>query len=92
MVLLLGDDKSGQWLEERFGETWIDVENSKSKKEAGKGDVYHSDVEAFIQPQPFPSWTLDLENQEWTAPVPRPDGDSLYYWNEKKGDWQKLEF
>ena len=35
--------------------------------------------------QPYPSWTWS--DGEWTAPVPYPDGDGWYEWDEEALDW-----
>jgi hypothetical protein len=41
----------------------------------------------FVAPQPYPSWTLD-SNDDWQPPTPKPDGD--YYWNEEELEWIEL--
>lgn len=40
----------------------------------------------FIAPSPYPSWTLD-SNKKWVAPVPLPDADLAYVWNEETTSW-----
>jgi hypothetical protein len=44
---------------------------------------------AFIPPQPFPSWTLD-NNANWQPPIPYPNDDNLYTWNEENGAWEEI--
>lgn len=39
--------------------------------------------------QPYPSWTW--EDGAWTPPVPYPDGDAIYSWDEEQGDWVAVE-
>jgi hypothetical protein len=56
-------------------------------KYAGLGDTYDADKDAFIAPQPYPSWVLNETN--WEAPKERPEGD--YFWDEDKLDWIELE-
>ena len=52
---------------------------------AGLGYTYDLEADAFIAPQPYPSWLLD-QNFNWQAPKPRPEkGD--WAWNEELGDW-----
>ncbi len=56
---------------------------------AGVGYTYDNVKDIFIEPQPYPSWTLD-GNNEWIPPVeqPAPDGDKLYlHWNEDTQTW-----
>ena len=48
------------------------------------GFKYNEIRDAFVAPQPFPSWTLD-ENLDWQAPVEKPEG--LYYWDEDSLSW-----
>jgi hypothetical protein len=52
---------------------------------AGVGYAYHEARDAFIPPQPYPSWVLDEATCQWVAPVPKPDGD--YVWDEQAGEW-----
>lgn len=54
------------------------------KNYAGIGYRYDNDLDAFIPPQPFLSWSLD-ENCTWQPPKPRPDGN--FFWNEEELDW-----
>jgi len=59
-------------------------------KFAGKGDFYDEEADVFIAPQPFPSWTLD-ENYDWQPPVPRPEGDEMFFWSEDDMAWVKVD-
>ena len=54
------------------------------KQYAGIGWSYDSDADVFVQPQPFPSWSLD-SNHDWQSPTPKPDGD--VYWDESSLSW-----
>lgn len=58
------------------------------KNYAGIGFTYDEERDAFIPPQPYPSWILDEETCLWTAPKARPEGDEIYEWNEEIGDWE----
>jgi hypothetical protein len=62
------------------------------KNYAGKGYSYDDALDAFIPPQPYPSWLLNEETAQWEAPVPYPDGDLMYSWNEELGDWEAIVF
>ena len=57
------------------------------KNYAGVGCVYDADRDAFIAPQPFPSWTLDESTCTWVPPVPYPTDGSLYRWDEDAEAW-----
>ena len=50
--------------------------------------IYDEERDAFIDPQPYPSWVLNDETLLWEAPTPRPDDGTLYVWDEDAGQWQ----
>jgi hypothetical protein len=52
------------------------------KNYAGIGYVYDAARDAFIPPQPFPSWVLDEDSCLWVSPVPYPSDGGLYLWDE----------
>lgn len=56
------------------------------KNYAGVGYTYDSQRDAFIPPQPFPSWLLIEETCQWDAPVPMPT-DGMYSWDEATTSW-----
>lgn len=60
-------------------------------KYAGIGDTYKEDLDMFISPQPYPSWSLNETNGQWEAPIPRPDDENLYVWNEETQSWDLIE-
>ena len=57
------------------------------KNYAGVGYTYDPNRDAFIPPQPFPSWVLDEETCQWTAPVEYPDDGNGYLWDEGSLSW-----
>ena len=60
------------------------------KNYAGIGYTYDSQRDAFIPPQPYPSWTLVEETCQWTAPVLYPVDGKMYSWDETTLSW--IEF
>ena len=56
------------------------------KQYAGIGYTYDSDADVFIEPQPYPSWSLD-ENYDWQPPTPMPTDGMMYSWNEPDQEW-----
>ena len=62
------------------------------KHYAGIGDTYDASKDKFISPQPYPSWSLD-SNDDWKAPVAYPtvtEIDSepvLITWDEDNQKW-----
>ena len=60
------------------------------KNYAGIGYKYDEDRDAFIQSQPFPSWTLNEDTCNWEAPSAMPDDDKRYFWNEETTSWDLI--
>jgi len=58
--------------------------NGYRKQYAGIGFTYDEMCDEFVAPQPYPSWTLD-ENNDWQPPTPKPDDN--YYWSEEELEW-----
>ena len=59
------------------------------KNYAGIGFTYYKTRDAFIAPQPYPSWLLDDATCQWNAPVPKPDDDKWYGWDESTTSWKE---
>jgi hypothetical protein len=60
------------------------------KNYAGVGFTYNFNLDAFISPQPYPSWSLDTETCDWVAPIPYPTDGKRYNWDESTLNW--IEF
>ena len=96
--VLVGDnndpagDEGYQWLIDNLGGTWVKTSyNSNIRYNfAGIGYTYDPIDDAFIAPQPYPSWTLDSKKQ-WQSPVPHPQDGKTYYWNEELGEWHEAD-
>jgi hypothetical protein len=56
------------------------------KNYAGIGYTYRADIDAFVPPQPFPSWTLNADAQ-WEPPVAMPTDGQMYSWDEDTTSW-----
>ena len=62
---------------------------------AGTGYSYNAELDAFIAPKPFESWTLVEETADWESPVgPAPElteaqveSRSFYKWDEENLAW-----
>ena len=65
-------------------DVWIQTSynNNFRKNFAGIGFKYDDFKDAFIAPQPFPSWILNETTCVWNAPIVKPT-EGLYYWNEE---------
>ena len=60
------------------------------KNYAGSGYTYDKVRDAFIPPQPFPSWTLVETTCLWESPVAHPNDDKMYEWNETDVAWDEI--
>ena len=78
--------------ERLFGGDWKQTSyNGKILKNyAGIGFTYDENRNAFIPPQPFPSWTLVEATCQWTAPVAMPTDGKMYSWDEATTSWVQV--
>jgi hypothetical protein len=80
-------------------QTYID--GSQRNKFAGVGDFYNKELDSFISPSPYPSWTLNNSTLIWEAAIVKPETttqnltdengnpiNDIYYWNEQKLKWE----
>ena len=111
-VLVVGNsdtlDQNGQeqesvgvaFLQRLFGENTIwkqtSYNNNMRNKYAGMGDTYREDLDVFIPPSPYPSWTLNETTFQWNPPTPKPDDIvtettiTTYLWNEGTLTWDEV--
>jgi hypothetical protein len=57
------------------------------KNYAGIGYTYDSQLDAFIPPKPFASWTLNEQTCQWDSPIPYPTTGESYVWDETAQNW-----
>ena len=73
---------SGVWVQPSFS-------GSFRRRFAGIGWRYDNARDAFIEPRPFPSWTLN-GNDDWEAPIPMPVEGGPWMWQEVTQSWVEL--
>ena len=68
---------------------WIQTSYNGSirKNYAGIGYHYNKELDIFIGPKPFESWTLDIETGTWISPIEKPTDGKFYIWDEKTLNW-----
>lgn len=88
-----------EWCESNLGGEWLQTSYNTyggkhtlggtpfRKNYAGVGYTYDRERDAFIPPQPYPSWTLNEETCLWESPIPYPEDGGLYNWDEEKVAW-----
>lgn len=65
-------------------------DGSSRSRFAAIGGTYNEELDAFIVPQPFPSWVLDNTTKDWVSPLGEQpietaeeyDAGKQYMWNE----------
>jgi len=60
------------------------------KNYAGIGFKYYRDIDAFVPPMPYPSWSLNHATGLWDPPVPYPSDGERYVWNEDTHQWTEV--
>lgn len=93
-----------EWCESVLGGEWIQTSYNTyggkhtqggtplRKNYAGVGYTYDRERDAFIPPQPYPSWTLNEETCLWEAPklIPEELQSKPIRWNEVLLNWEEI--
>ena len=66
-----------------------DQSKALRKNYAGVTFIYDKKKDAFYEPQPYPSWTLNETTCIWEAPVAYPSDDKSYEWDETTKSWKE---
>jgi hypothetical protein len=53
--------------------------------------IYDEDRDAFIYKKPFNSWILNETTYLWESPIPYPQDNNKYSWNEQNQSWDLIE-
>lgn len=94
------DDSPGEWIQTSYntiggvhygqdGEP--DGGVALRKNYAGIGFAYDRTKDAFIPPQPYPSWVLNETSCLWESPVAYPEDGNTYSWNEENQSWDLVD-
>ena len=84
------DSSPGEWIQTSYntsGGVHSEGNTPLRKNYAGVGYTYDTARDAFIPPQPYPSWVLDEDTCQWDSPVPYPTDDLMYSWDEDTLAW-----
>lgn len=94
-------DEGYQWLIDNLGGRWIKTSFNTlegkhllggtplRKNYAAIGYTYDETRDAFIAPQPYPSWLLNEETCAWYPPISFPVDEYYYVWNEETVSWDR---
>ena len=86
------------FLKDMFGQDTVwkqtSYNNNMRQRYASIGGTYNESMDAFIDPKPYPSWTMNSENGEWTPPTPRPPDTETHFhmWDEESQQWVQVSF
>ena len=83
--------RAGVYYDPNTNEPGADQSKAFRKNYAGIGYTYNPQLDAFIAPRPFESWSLNEISCLWEAPVPRPEDGDAYQWNEAEQKWEKMQ-
>jgi hypothetical protein len=74
-------------------DVWKQTSYNKNfrKNYAGVGYQYDQTRDAFIAPKPFNSWILNEDTCRWESPIPYPQDNNRYNWNEQTKSWDLRE-
>lgn len=88
----IDDGSSGQWIQTSYNTHGNSHPQGMPlrKNYASIGYSYDAQRDAFVPPKPYPSWVLDENTCLWQAPVPMPQDNSAYIWNEQSRGWDLL--
>ena len=83
------EQKGKTFCQSLFDGSWVQTSYNGNirKNYAGIGYTYDSQRDAFIPPQPYPSWALIEETCQWAAPIAMPTDGKFYNWNESTLSW-----
>ena len=88
------DEATGNAFCERlFGGEWKQTSYNGNirKNYAGVGYSYDEQRDAFIPPQPYPSWLLNEGTCLWNCPVIMPTDGKQYAWDEATNSWVEAQ-
>ena len=89
---------TGTWVQTSYntnGNVHSQGKTPLRKNYAGIGDTYDAIRDAFIAPQPYPSWVLDEDTCRYEAPVAYPtlpEGSTeRWQWDEDTLQWIRVD-
>ena len=93
------DGEPGKWIQTSYntkgGVHYVPNSNIPSddqskalrKNYAGTNWIYDRTRDAFYEPQPYPSWTLNEDTCWWEPPTAYPSDGKNYDWDESSKSW-----
>ena len=95
------DNEPGEWIQVSYNTRGGRHFSSVSNEEDGGtplrgnypsiGSTYNTELDVFIAPQPYSSWTLNETSYLWEAPTAYPNDGQQYSWDEDTTAWVLVE-
>lgn len=54
------------------------------------GGFYDSALDVFVGLKPYPSWIRNTNGTDWVPPIPMPDDEKEYVWDEATISWEEI--
>ena len=82
----------GQWIQTSYNTFGNKHPENKPLRGnyAAIGYTYDFINDVFYRPQPFPSWILNKSTWLWEAPIPYPNDNKKYVWDESTQSWNLI--
>jgi hypothetical protein len=86
------DTSAGEWIQTSYNTYGNQHPNGTPLRGnyAGIGFTYDKENDVFIAPKPFDSWILDTATWLWKPPIPIPQDQKFYNWNEESMSWVEI--
>lgn len=85
------DSKDSDWLYREYGGTWLKCNEGELRVNFPVvGYTYNKELDAFIPPKPYNSWSLNEDTCLWQSPVVPPNDNKKYRWNESLLNWEEV--
>lgn len=85
------EQKGINYLKSIYGDdtNWVQTSYHRNFRKlfASEGYIYDRNNDIFIMNQPYPSWVLNNETNNWEPPVPFPNDGNGYFWDEQNLMW-----
>lgn len=82
--------KGGVHYDPETGEPSVDQSKALRKNYPGDGFSYDEELDAFIPPKLYESWVLNETTCLWDPPVPYPNDNNNYGWDELTQQWKQV--
>lgn len=87
------DTLEGQWIQTSYNTYGNQHKNGGTPLRgnyAGIGYTYNRTNDVFYAPKPYTSWILNESTWLWEAPIPYPEDDKKYIWDEDTTNWKEI--